>query len=197
MRIPIAQPFSSYSRRSSEYPIYIDEPFRLPLLHITVFCIKLYYIFQLICRSQFGTGSGGYSEASVSTQSASQSGRGTSMVSSVNIYIFLYTLYLVYIILSNLYSFSSLVPSSGAAPQGGQCEAHERTSFDATVSDWWPRWLRTDLGMGTPATGLLSTHLRHLCQGHTLSLLRAGQQVWRRRWRWQIESVAGGNCLPE
>lgn len=39
MRIPIAQPFSSYSRRSSEYPIYIDEPYRLPLLHITVFCI--------------------------------------------------------------------------------------------------------------------------------------------------------------
>lgn len=38
MRIPIAQPFSSYSRRSSEYPIYIDEPFRLPLLHITIFC---------------------------------------------------------------------------------------------------------------------------------------------------------------
>lgn len=51
--------------------------------------------------------------------------------------------------------------------------------------------------MGTPATGLLSTYLRHLCQGHTLSLLRAGQQVWRRRWRWQAEPLAGGHCLPE
>lgn len=137
----------------------------------------------LLSRNQFGGSSNAYTESSASTQSASQSGRGTSMVSGC----------------SDALRACSLIGTivAGSAPQGGQCEAHERPSPDAALPDGRPGWIRTDLGVGPPAACLLAPYIRHLCQGDAVSLLGAGQQIWNRRWRRQAQSLAGGDRFAE